>query len=81
MFNQPIDSRQCFADECEYENSVVKRYQSFPSGNVPYSPLGPNSNSFAQDLATGTPLNGQLPLGAPNPDSAPGINMSHPNFP
>ena len=80
-FNQPIDPKQCFADECAYEKAVVKRYQSFPSGNVPYSPFGPNSNSFAQDLATGTPFSGQLPPGAPGPDLAPGIGMPHPNFP
>lgn len=49
--------------------------------NVPYDPYGPNSNSFAQDLATGTPMGGTLPQGVPGPDIAPGIDKDHPNFP
>jgi hypothetical protein len=49
---------------------------------VPYDIYGPNSNSFAQDLVAGTSeFPTTLPPGAPNNDTAPGINIPHPNFP
>jgi uncharacterized protein RhaS with RHS repeats len=80
-FNQPVNQRQCFKDTCAYEKATINRFNSFPAGTVPYNPYGPNSNSFAQDLITGNPYGGALPLGAPGPDLAPGIDMPHPNFP
>lgn len=80
-FNAPMQMEMCFSDECEFEKTVVSRYESFPDENVPYDPYGPNSNSFAQDLATGTSMGGALPPGAPSPDVAPGIDKDHPNFP
>jgi RHS repeat-associated protein len=80
-FNGVVTPQRCFADECAYEKEVVRRYQSFPSGEVPYAPLGPNSNSFAQDLLTGTQFGVTLPPGVPGPGIAPGIDIPHPNFP
>lgn len=79
--NQPVNQRQCFRDTCAYEKAVWDRFNSFPSGMVPYNAYGPNSNSFAQDLITGNPYGGTLPVGVPGPDIAPGIDMPHPNFP
>ncbi len=75
-YNQPVTPNQCFGDPCGYEKAVLGRFNSFPGGLVPYSPTGPNSNSFSTDLIGGTP-----PPGAPGPNVAPGINMPHPNFP
>ena len=81
VFNEPINQQQCFAEECAFEKAVVDRWASFPARYVPYSVRGPNSNSFANDLATGTHYGGQLPPGAPGPDIAPGIDVPHPDFP
>jgi hypothetical protein len=76
QFNQSVNPPQCFGDPCGYEKAVLRRFNSFPGGMVPYSPLGPNSNSFSAGLT-----NGVLPAGAPGPNVAPGINMIHPGFP
>lgn len=80
-FNKPIVPQMCFESECTYEKAIVRRFASFPTGKMPYRPLGPNSNSFSKDLATGTKFGGALPVGAPGPNVAPGIDMPHPNFP
>jgi RHS repeat-associated protein len=81
-FNQPVaPPNQCFGDPCAYEKAIIRRFNSFPGGFVPYSPTGPNSNSFARELVTGNQYGGVLPAGAPGPNVAPGINMPHPSFP
>lgn len=79
--NSRVDPGACPLQTCGFEKAVRDRFNSFPPGNVPYSPFGPNSNSFAADLATGAPFGGQLPPGVPGPDVAPGIDQPHPNFP
>jgi RHS repeat-associated protein len=76
-YDQPVPPRQCYpGGACGYEKLVLRRFNSFPSGVVPYSPTGPNSNSFATDLVGGTP-----PAGAPGGIAAPGIGTHHPDFP
>jgi hypothetical protein len=79
--NEVVDPGQCFNETCAYERAVLNRYRSFPSVRIPYSPLGPNSNSFARDLVLGTPIPVRLPPGVPGPSTAPGIDMPHPAFP
>jgi RHS repeat-associated protein len=81
QFNQPVTPNQCFGDPCAYEKAVIRRFNSFPGGLVPYSPTGPNSNSFAAGLITGNQYGGALPAGAPGGIAAPGINQPHPSFP
>jgi RHS repeat-associated protein len=76
-----VDPGQCFTEVCAFEKAVVNRFRAFPGGNIPYSPLGPNSNSFARDLVTGTPIPVKLPPGVPGPSVAPGIDLRHPAFP
>jgi RHS repeat-associated protein len=81
QFNQPVSPpNQCLGDPCAYEKAIIRRFNSFQSGLVPYSALGPNSNSFAAGLITGNQYGGVLPAGAPGPIVAPGIGMPHPGF-
>lgn len=77
--NGVASPNQCYSEQCGFEKAVRNRYDSFPSGDVPYNPFGPNSNSFANDLIVGA--GGSLPSNAPGPRIAPGINQRHPNFP
>ena len=49
----PVPNPQCSSGECEYEKEVIERFLNFPSGPVPYFPLGPNSNGFADYLVNG----------------------------
>ena len=81
QFNQPVTPNQCLGDPCGYEKAILRRFNSFPTGFVPYSPTGPNSNSFAAGLITGNQYGGPLPPAAPGPNVAPGVNMPHPSFP
>ena len=69
-----VQPRSCMPDECGYEKQVDRRFAAFPSGNVFYRPLGPNSNSFVNGL-----LMGNLPAGVPT-SIAPGITYPHPAF-
>jgi hypothetical protein len=63
---------------CDYEKDVVNRFLSFPAVPVPYFPLGPNSNSFAQWLVTSPAFGATLPSGAiPN---APGLGFGWPGL-
>ena len=78
-FNEPVDPGVCPIETCAYERAVLKRYQQFPNSPVPYDVFGPNSNSFARDLVTGTSaFPTTLPPGVP---FAPGLNDPHPDFP
>jgi len=77
-FNQSVNPNACPTEQCGYEKAVRDRFNSFPNRNVPYFLFGPNSNSFAQDLITGTDFPANLPPGAP--DSL-GINSPHSSFP
>jgi RHS repeat-associated protein len=76
VYNEAVPARQCHADPCGYEKSVLRRFNAFPGGFVPYTPSGPNSNSFATGLIGGPP-----PAGAPGSLAAPGIGTPHPAFP
>lgn len=51
-FNEPVDPSTCPATTCDFYKAVLNKYNSFSTRDVPYSIYGPNSNSFAQDLAT-----------------------------
>ena len=60
----------CDEEKCEFEKKVWERFKKFPSGNVPYSVAGPNSNTFARDL-----VGGYIPPGL---TGAPGVNFGTP---
>ena len=79
-FDKPVaDPKKCRSDTCEFERAILDLYEKFPLGFVPYSLLsGPNSNSFARGLITGS--GAQPPSGAPGGWIAPGIGMHHPGF-
>ena len=80
-FDKPVeDPKKCRPHTCEFERYILDAYEKFPLGFVPYSPLsGPNSNSFARGLITGS--GGRLPPGAPVGGwRAPAIGMHHPGF-
>ena len=49
----PVPSPKCDSETCEFEKQVIERFLDFPSGPVPYFPLGPNSNGFANYLVNG----------------------------
>ena len=46
---------------CKYEKEVLERFNSFPSGWVPYEAMGWNSNSFAEMLVTSPSCKARLP--------------------
>lgn len=79
--NGVVKPDKCPTGVCAFEKAVRDRFRFFPIGDVPYAPTGPNSNSFARSLATGTSYGGQLPAGAPGASTAPGIDRDHPDFP
>ena len=63
---------------CDYEKDVMARFMSFPAEPVPYFPLGPNSNGFADWLVTSPTFGAALPSGAaPN---APGLGYGWPGI-
>ncbi len=62
----------CRKDRCGFEKEVLDRYYSYPWGNQPYHPLGPNSNTRARDL-----VGGYLPPGVTG-SNAPGVNHGYP---
>ena len=78
--DKPVtDPKKCRSDTCEFERAVLDLYEKFPLGFVPYSLLrGPNSNSFASGLITGS--GARLPSVAPSRWGAPGIGVHHPGF-
>jgi RHS repeat-associated protein len=64
--------------DCACEKEVMDRFLAFPSGDVPYFLLGPNSNSFAQYLITSSTCGTGLPMSAPT--NAPGFGFGWPGF-
>ena len=70
-----IKPSSCPTEKCAFEKDVLQRFMSFPSGNVPYFPLGPNSNSFAEHLITSPQFGTGLPNGISN---APGFGIGWP---
>lgn len=73
--NIPISPKKQGCGVCEYEKEVTERFLSFPSGDVPYFPLGPNSNFFGEWLVTG---GAGLPLGTVK--NAPGRGYGWPSI-
>jgi hypothetical protein len=78
----PIVPKKPGCQTCEYEKDVLARYSNFPSGNVPYDELGPNSNSFVNYLVTSRRYGAYVPYDAiPNApglsDNPPGIQIQY----
>lgn len=81
-FNERVIPDQCPTGTCEFEKAVVQKFHQFPTGLVDYDAVhGPNSNSFARTLATGTRFGGRIPRGHPTMINATAIQMDHPGFP
>ena len=80
-FSGAVKPNMCPVDRCGFEKAVVNRFNSFSETKVPYHFFsGPNSNTFAESLATGTVFGGALPSDAPQWPFAPGFNMRMPGF-
>lgn len=68
----PITPKKPGCETCGYEKDVLARYNGFPSGDVPYDPMGPNSNSFVNYLITSREYGAYVPYSSiPN---APGLS-------
>jgi RHS repeat-associated protein len=56
---------------CAFEKHVMEKFLAFPAGNVPYTLVGPNSNSFAAGLVTSP----EFGTSAPSVSDAPGFQF------
>lgn len=63
-----LKNSSCGSGNCDFEKDIVERFLNFPSGDVPYSLIGPNSNSFAAGLVTSP----EFGTTAPDVTNAPG---------